>query len=117
MEPAAPGVARVVAYDFGIKRDIISQMTTRGFDVTVVPAETTAAAGLRPGRLRCVHGRLGASRDDVEGRFNPREAQGGACSQPAVPDIAVRHAQRRAIFVSSGIGPRTGQRVTDRKMP
>ncbi|MCL1594994.1 MAG: glutamine-hydrolyzing carbamoyl-phosphate synthase small subunit [Actinomycetia bacterium] len=30
----------VVAYDFGIKRDILTSFTSRGFDVTVVPAHT-----------------------------------------------------------------------------
>jgi len=35
--------ARIVAYDFGIKRDIISALTARGFEVVVVPASTSAA--------------------------------------------------------------------------
>lgn len=34
-------VGHVVAYDFGIKRDIVSAMNERGLDVTVVPAGTT----------------------------------------------------------------------------
>jgi carbamoyl-phosphate synthase small subunit len=33
---------RLVAYDFGIKRNILRQLTDRGFDVTVVPAHTSA---------------------------------------------------------------------------
>ena len=41
-----PGRSHVVAYDFGIKRDIIGRMTTLGADVTVVPAGTTAEAVL-----------------------------------------------------------------------
>ncbi|GMQ85675.1 MAG: glutamine-hydrolyzing carbamoyl-phosphate synthase small subunit [Acidimicrobiia bacterium] len=34
--------AEVVAYDFGIKRDIVTALTDRGIAVTVVPASTTA---------------------------------------------------------------------------
>ena len=36
-------IGSIVAYDFGIKRDIISAMNERGLDVTVVPASTPAA--------------------------------------------------------------------------
>lgn len=35
-------VGHVVAYDFGLKRDILTAFNTRGFDVTVVPASTPA---------------------------------------------------------------------------
>jgi carbamoyl-phosphate synthase small subunit len=35
-------IGRVVAYDFGIKRDIIAAMNQRGLDVVVVPASTPA---------------------------------------------------------------------------
>ena len=37
------GAGHVVAYDLGIKRDILSQLTGRGLDVEVVPATTPAA--------------------------------------------------------------------------
>ncbi len=42
---AAEDVRRghVVAFDFGMKRDIVAQLASRGFDVTVVPALTPAA--------------------------------------------------------------------------
>ncbi|NRA00259.1 MAG: glutamine-hydrolyzing carbamoyl-phosphate synthase small subunit, partial [Myxococcales bacterium] len=33
---------RLVAYDFGIKRNILRRLTEQGFDVTVVPATTSA---------------------------------------------------------------------------
>jgi carbamoyl-phosphate synthase small subunit len=33
---------KIVAYDFGIKRNILDMMRAEGFDVTVVPARTTA---------------------------------------------------------------------------
>jgi len=41
--PAGDPVGRVVAFDFGIKRDIVTAMTARGVEVVVVPAMTTAA--------------------------------------------------------------------------
>ncbi len=37
---------RVVAYDFGVKRNILRLLVEHGFDVTVVPAKTTAADAL-----------------------------------------------------------------------
>ncbi len=37
------GAFRVVAYDFGIKRNILRLLADRGCDVTVVPAQTSAA--------------------------------------------------------------------------
>ena len=46
---AADRVGHVVAYDFGIKRDIISAMNERGLDVTVVPADTAASEVLKIG--------------------------------------------------------------------
>jgi carbamoyl-phosphate synthase small subunit len=49
----APGPAadafRVVAYDFGIKRNILRMLTAAGCDVTVVPAETSASEALALG--------------------------------------------------------------------
>jgi carbamoyl-phosphate synthase small subunit len=37
---------RVVAYDFGVKRNILRMLVDRGCDVTVVPAQTSAAEAL-----------------------------------------------------------------------
>jgi carbamoyl-phosphate synthase small subunit len=37
----------IIAYDFGIKRNILRLLTDRGFRVTVVPAQTTAAEVLQ----------------------------------------------------------------------
>jgi carbamoyl-phosphate synthase small subunit len=47
---APPARFRVVAYDFGIKRNILRLMVDRGCEVTVVPAETPASEvfALRP---------------------------------------------------------------------
>jgi carbamoyl-phosphate synthase small subunit len=39
-------IGHVVAYDFGIKRDIIRSMNRRGLDVTVIPASTSATETL-----------------------------------------------------------------------
>jgi carbamoyl-phosphate synthase small subunit len=48
--PGAPGAdavrLRIVAYDFGAKRNILRSLVASGFDVTVVPADTPAAAVL-----------------------------------------------------------------------
>ena len=41
--PPPPPEFRVVAYDYGIKRNILRQLVARGCQVTVVPAETPAA--------------------------------------------------------------------------
>ncbi len=37
---------RVVAYDYGVKRSILRELTSAGFDVTVVPAQTPAEEAL-----------------------------------------------------------------------
>jgi carbamoyl-phosphate synthase small subunit len=42
-ESDGPRQGHVVAYDFGIKTDIIRSMTSRGLDVTVLPASASAA--------------------------------------------------------------------------
>lgn len=49
-ESAQPGAYRVVAYDFGIKHNILRLLAESGCDLTVVPAQTPAAAvlALRP---------------------------------------------------------------------
>jgi len=45
-EATTPKVGTVVAYDFGIKRDIVAALNRRGLDVVVVPASTTASEAL-----------------------------------------------------------------------
>lgn len=49
-EASADQVAHVVAYDFGMKRDIVRQLNRRGVAVTIVPASTAAdtALALKP---------------------------------------------------------------------
>jgi carbamoyl-phosphate synthase small subunit len=41
--PASPEPLQVVAYDFGVKQNILRMLVDRGCQVTVVPATTTAA--------------------------------------------------------------------------
>ncbi|MBQ13602.1 MAG: carbamoyl-phosphate synthase small subunit [Gammaproteobacteria bacterium] len=41
-QSAPPARFKVVAYDFGVKRNILRMLVARGCEVTVVPAETTA---------------------------------------------------------------------------
>ena len=41
LDAAAPSRGRVVAIDLGIKRDMLDHLTKRGFDVEVMPAETS----------------------------------------------------------------------------
>ena len=43
---ATPGARHVVAYDFGVKRNILRMLSDRGCQVTVVPAETPADIAL-----------------------------------------------------------------------
>lgn len=43
VDPAGPTRAHLIAYDFGIKRDLIRAIVGRGAAVTVVPAKTPAA--------------------------------------------------------------------------
>ena len=83
---------RVVAYDFGVKRNILRHLVAQGFDVTVVPARTSAAETLAhepdavflsngPGDPRAVEG----VPEIVPGAFE--EQQGAA---PQVSPVADR---------------------------
>ena len=45
--PAPESQYRVVAYDFGVKRNILRMLAARGCEVTVVPAQTPAAEVLK----------------------------------------------------------------------
>lgn len=38
---------KIIAYDFGVKRNILRKLVDRGLDVTVVPADTTAEEALK----------------------------------------------------------------------
>ncbi|HEY8010742.1 MAG TPA: glutamine-hydrolyzing carbamoyl-phosphate synthase small subunit [Rudaea sp.] len=43
---SVPARHRVVAYDFGVKRNILRMLVDRGCEITVVPAQTSAAEAL-----------------------------------------------------------------------
>ena len=43
IQPAGPGSHHVVAYDFGLKRNILRKLVDHGCRVTVVPGDTPAA--------------------------------------------------------------------------
>jgi len=45
--PPAEARCRIVAYDFGMKRNILRKLVHAGCDVTIVPAHTTAAEALQ----------------------------------------------------------------------
>ncbi|MFC6632932.1 glutamine-hydrolyzing carbamoyl-phosphate synthase small subunit [Microbulbifer taiwanensis] len=45
-KPAPEQPFKVVAYDFGVKRNILRMLVDRGCDITVVPAETPASEAL-----------------------------------------------------------------------
>ena len=47
VEAAPAPKFNVVAYDFGIKRNILRMLAARGCKVTVVPAQTSAADVLK----------------------------------------------------------------------
>jgi carbamoyl-phosphate synthase small subunit len=47
--PPSPGRIPIIAYDLGIKRNILRRLHGSGFDVTVVPAETPAETALASG--------------------------------------------------------------------
>ena len=49
VDPQGEPTGRVVAYDFGIKRDILAAMVSRGLQVHVVPATTSAEDALALG--------------------------------------------------------------------
>lgn len=44
---------KVVAYDFGVKHNILRMLAERGCDITVVPAQTSAAEVLAMNPMAC----------------------------------------------------------------
>jgi len=87
-ETAEERRGRIVAYDFGIKRDIIVAFTSRGFDVTVVPANTTAtdALALTPDGVFLSNGP-----GDPEPLKQPMEAIRGLLGEVPVFGICLGH--------------------------
>lgn len=81
-------IGHVVAYDFGIKTDIIRSMNTRGLDVTVVPASTSAleALSLRPDAVFLSNGP-----GDPDPLTGPVEAIRGLLGETPVFGICLGH--------------------------
>ena len=46
LDPKPSPIYQILAYDFGIKRNILRMLTNAGFETTVVPARTSAAEAL-----------------------------------------------------------------------
>lgn len=83
-----PSIGHVVAYDFGIKRDILRSMNNRGLDVTVVPASTSAneTLALEPDAVFLSNGP-----GDPEPLTDPVEAIRGFLGEVPVFGICLGH--------------------------
>ena len=81
-------VGHVVAYDFGIKKDILRCMNRRGLDVTVVPASTSAteALALAPDAVFLSNGP-----GDPEPLTGPVEAIRGLLGETPVFGVCLGH--------------------------
>ena len=87
--PARPTpVFRVVAYDFGVKRNILRRLVEFGFDVTVVPARTSAqeALALEPDAIFLSNGP-----GDPAGVLGAREAVRRLAHQKPLFGICLGH--------------------------
>jgi carbamoyl-phosphate synthase small subunit len=92
-------IGHVVAYDFGIKRDIVRSLTARGLDVTVVPASTPAqdTLALEPDAIFLSNGP-----GDPEPLVLPVEAVVGLLGKKPVFGICLGHQ-----LLSLALGART----------
>jgi carbamoyl-phosphate synthase small subunit len=112
---------RLVAYDFGIKRNILRQLVEQGFDVTVVPATTSAseALALEPDGIFLSNGPGDPAA--VEGvRDNVRELAGqrplfGICLGHQILGLALGGRTRKLKFGHHG-GNQPGQDLATRKV-
>lgn len=120
--PERPGPARrLVVYDFGVKRNILRHLVEQGFDVTVVPARTTAEEALAlepdavflsngPGDPAAVEGVLEPVRELVE-----RKPVFGICLGHQILGLALGGRTRKLKFGHHG-GNQPGQDQTTRKV-
>ncbi|GMQ93152.1 MAG: glutamine-hydrolyzing carbamoyl-phosphate synthase small subunit [Acidimicrobiia bacterium] len=83
-----PKIGHVVAYDFGIKTDIIRSLNARGLDVTVVPASTSAVEVLSLGPDAVF---LSNGPGDPEPLAGPVEAIRGLLGKTPVFGICLGH--------------------------
>jgi carbamoyl-phosphate synthase small subunit len=112
---------RVVAYDFGVKRNILRLLVEHGFDVTVVPARTRAedVRAMRPHAIFLSNGPGDPAA--VEGvRENVRVLAGeypvfGICLGHQILGLALGGATRKLKFGHHG-GNQPGQDLATRKV-
>ena len=92
-------IHRLVAFDFGAKRNILRSLVASGFDVTVVPADTPAEAVLERQPDAAVPqqrpGRPGVARLRGARGARPRRAGAGVrhLPRPSDPGAGVRRAR------------------------
>jgi len=120
--PARPQRSlRVVAYDFGVKRNILRRLVEQGFEVTVVPATTSAEAALAlepdgiflsngPGDPRAVEG----VRDSVR-ELAMRKPLFGICLGHQILGLALGGEIRKLKFGHHG-GNQPGQDLASGKV-
>jgi carbamoyl-phosphate synthase small subunit len=119
--PRPEPALRLVAYDFGIKQNILRLLVDHGFDVTVVPARTSAAEvrALRPQAVFLSNGPGDPAA--VEGvRENVRALAGeypmfGICLGHQILGLALGGTTRKLKFGHHG-GNQPGQDLATRKV-
>ena len=97
----------IIAYDYGIKRNILRLLDDHGCRVTVVPATTSAEAVLeqepaephRGDALRKAGRRIGLDRKPAQGRRPGRrlEPEGRSAPQEALQRLLLGHADHRVV--------------------
>jgi carbamoyl-phosphate synthase small subunit len=112
---------RVVAYDFGVKRNILRRLVDFGFDVTVVPARTPAdeALALRPDAIFLSNGpgdpaAVQGIRETVR-RLVREKPLFGICLGHQILGLALGGTTRKLKFGHHG-GNQPGQDVHTRKV-
>jgi len=112
---------RLVAYDFGIKRNILRRLVEHGFDLTVVPSRTTAdeALALRPDAIFLSNGpgdpaAVEGIREHVR-RLAHEKPLFGICLGHQILGLALGGTTRKLKFGHHG-GNQPGQDVHTRKV-
>ncbi len=112
---------RLVAYDFGIKRDILRKLVEHGFDVTVVPARTSAEAALahRPDAIFLSNGpgdpaAVGGVRENVR-QLAAEKPMFGICLGHQILGLALGGSTHKLKFGHHGAN-QPGQDLATRKV-